>query len=264
MIKILICLMFKESNMWISRFFDNLDTLLNDEFNQKNDIKYNISVIYSTSNDGTEETLKNRIEKYKENAVLTKMDIPNRFSTFEKLSILRNAFLSVNNLGKHDYLLMIDTDIMFDVSSVNRLIKDIQNAKLEKVGIVAPMVFIENYGAYKNTFFYDVLAYRMNGINFKHRKPYIPVFLYGNQKYKRILEVDSVGSMYIIKSEILTSNENIHYGTYILNDPYENNKRESEQVYLCEQVRKSGFKIYVDLNIRVFHINLENYGLKWH
>lgn len=262
--RILICLMFKDSNMWLSRFFDNIDNLLNNEFNQKNNIEYYISVVYSTSNDGTEEALKDRLQKYKENSILTKIDVPSRFSTLEKLAILRNTFLNVNNLEKYDYLLMIDTDVMFDPFSINRLIKDINNPKIEDIGIIAPMIFIENYGTYKNTFFYDVFAYRMRGLNFKHRKPYIPVTLHNNKKYKRIIEVDSVGSLYLIKSDILTSNKNVHYGTYIVNTPYENKKHESEQVYLCEQVKKANFKIYVDLNVRVFHINLENYGLKWH
>ncbi len=266
MTKILICLLFKNSNMWISRFFDNLDNLLISEFNHKNNIEYNISIIYGTSNDGTEEALKNRIEKYKEIINLRRMDIPNRFNILEKLAILRNSFLHTNDLKKYDYLLMIDTDIMFDNSSINRLIRDIQNPKLDNPGIVAPMIFVEDYGLYKDTFFYDVFAYRIKGLNFKHIKPYIPVVLTNNNKYKRIIEVDSVGSLYLMKSDIFNGNSNkdIQYGTYNVNTLYEDKKYESEQVYLCEQVRRNGFKIYVDLNIKAFHINLEKYGLRWH
>ena len=127
MTKILICLLFKNSNMWLSRFFDNIDNLLNSEFNKKNDIEYNMSIIYGTSNDGTEETLKRRIKNYKEITNLIKTDIPSRFNVLEKLAILRNSFLHTKDLKKYDYLLMIDTDIMFDVSAINRLIRDIQN-----------------------------------------------------------------------------------------------------------------------------------------
>ncbi len=265
MTKILICLLFKDSNMWLSRFFDNIDNLLNDEFNQKNNIEYNMSIIYGTSTDGTEKSLESRIENHKEITSVTRMDIPNRFNVLEKLSILRNMFLHINDIKKYDYLLMIDTDIMFDTNSINQLIKDIQNPKLDKAGIVAPMVFVEDYGTYKNTFFYDVLAYRMNGLNFKHQKPYIPIIHHNNNKiYKRILEVDSVGSIYLIKSDIIVSNNDICYGTYTIDTIQGNKKYESEQVYLCEQVKKKGFKIYIDLNIRVFHVNLENYGLRWH
>ena len=264
MTKILICLLFKNSNMWLSRFFDNIDNLLNSEFNKKNDIEYNMSIIYGTSNDGTEETLKRRIKNYKEITNLIKTDIPSRFNVLEKLAILRNSFLHTKDLKKYDYLLMIDTDIMFDVSAINRLIRDIQNPKLDKVGIIAPMIFIVDYGIYKNNFLYDVFAYRMEGLNFKHRKPYIPITFHNTGNYKRILEADSVGSLYLIKSNIITSNKNIQYGTYAVKNKDNDKKYESEQVYLCEQVRECGFKVYIDLNIRVFHINLEKYGLNWH
>ncbi len=264
MTKILVCLLFKNSNLWLSRFFDNVDTLIDNEYNKKNNINYNLSIVYGTSNDGTEESLNDRIEKHKEIAAITKIDIPNRFNHLERLAILRNTFLQINNTKKYDYLLMIDTDVMFETSTINHLLKLIQNSKLENIGIIAPMIFIEDYSIHKNNFFYDTLAYRINNLNFKHLKPYIPNITENNDKHKRIIEVDSVGSLYIMKSEIITSNKDVCYGTYLINSQHESKKYESEQVYLCNQVRKKGFKIYVDLNSKVYHINLEKYGLRWH
>ena len=173
MTRILICLLFKNSNLWLSRFFDNIDSLINDRYSQENNIHYNISIVYGTSNDGTEEALKQRTEKYKTVSSLTKMDIPERFNVLEKLAILRNSFLHSNDIKKYDYLLMIDTDIMFDSISIKRLIRDIQNPNLDKPGIIAPMIFIEDFGFHKNELFYDIFAYRLNGLNFKHTRPYI-------------------------------------------------------------------------------------------
>jgi hypothetical protein len=262
--KILICLLFKNSNLWLDRFFDCIESLIFNEYNKKNNLEYEISIIYGSSNDGTEENIILRTQHLINNNIkvnILKFNPPDKFKTLERLAILRNIFLQTNSINKYDYLLMMDTDIIFEPRVIIKLIKDIENPKLESCAIIAPMIFIEDYGFHKNDFFYDILAYRIKGLNFKHNRPYIPIVLNGDNKYKRIIEVDSVGSLYLMKTSIMNKND-VHYGTYIKNVTEQ--KHESEQVYLCEKVRQNGLKIYVDLNLKVFHINLEKYGMKWH
>lgn len=264
MSKILICLLFKNSNLWLDRFFSCVENLIYNENNKKNNLEYELSIIYGNSNDGTEESLKNKTEKLMNNNVkvnIIKIDIPNKFNRLEKFAILRNMFLNINNLEEYKYLLMIDTDVMFELRVILKLIQDIENPKLETCGIIAPMIFIEDYRIYQNSFFYDTLAYRIKGLNFKHERPYIPIILNEDDKYKKIIEVDSVGSLYIIRADILMKG-GIYYGTYLKNITKE--KYESEQVFICERVRQNGFKVYIDMNLKVYHINLEKYRMKWH
>lgn len=255
--------MFKNSNLWLSRFMECIKSLLE---NKTNNIKYDISIIYSDSIDGTTEELKKFIHELDDtNIKLTHLNLPDRFDGIQKLAILRNTFLHINNLKKYDYMLVVDTDILFDCITISRLIKHIENPRLDSCGVIAPMIFIENHSSNIN-YFYDTFAYRIRDEIFSHKKPYVPIELHKQTKHKWIIEVDSVGSLYLIKTDIFTDYD-IYYDTYIRNDTKNHPQRiyESEQVVLCKNIKqKTPYKIYVDLSSKVYHINLESYGLKWH
>ena len=104
---------------------------------------------------------------------------------------------------------------------------------------------------------------------FYHTKPYLPIKLFGRDRQKQIIPVDSVGSFYLAKADIFTKYD-IRYSTYLRNltdpnIPHPQRKYESEQVVFCQQVtEKTDYKIYVDMNAKVFHINLQSYGMVWH
>lgn len=271
MTKILILLMFKDSQKWISRFFVCLDSILQLQKEYDN-IQFSISTIYGDDTDNTSDILLNKLEsikkKYGIKIISKRITFPKRLDGIQKLVTLRNAFLYINNLEDYDYILSIDTDILFTDNTVIKLIKNIENPKLENPGMTAPMVFIEDYFSYGNNYFYDTLAYKIQEKNFLHTKPYVPIKLFGNDRFKQIISVDSVGCMYLIKADIFTK-YNIIYGTYLRkldqNTIHPQRKYESEQVYLCEQIKlKTGYNIYVDLNAKVYHINLQKYGMSWH
>ena len=81
----------------------------------------------------------------------------------------------------------------------------------------------------------------------------------------KIIEVDSVGSFYICRADIF-SKYKITYSTKE-NDvkPEQNNYRkyESEQVCFCNDVKSNtNYKICINYNVSVDHVNLEKYGLK--
>ncbi len=265
-INILICLLFKNSNLWMNEFMECIEQLLK---NSPDNINYDISIIYGISDDGTEYNL-NRItedlvRKYDINIDSRCITIPDRLDGIYKLVTLRNSFIYLNNdnLKDYKYLLLIDTDVMFTYGVILKLIRDIENSKLN-AGVVAPMIFIDNHKTCGNKYFYDTFAYRLDGMMFTHTYPHLPKSL-TNYK-KRIIEVDSVGSLYIVRTDIFTE-YGIDFETYERDTlgKHPQRKLESEQVVFCNEIRhNTPYKIYVDLNTKVFHVNLERYGLAWH
>lgn len=266
--------MFKNSSKWIYRFLKNIESLLQLQ-NEYDDIQFLISVIYGDDTD-TNNILLNKLYsieiRYGTKIISKKITFPKRLDSIQRLVTLRNAFLymdnDVNNLRDYDYLIMLDTDIMFDGNTIFKLIKDIQNPNLDNPGIVAPMVFIENYYSHGNNYFYDTFAFRIQNKMFNHTRPYLPTKLFGKDKFKSLINVDSVGCMYLAKTDIFTKH-GVTYGTYLRkldqNSLHPQRKYESEQIFMCEQVKQeTDYNIYVDLNAKVYHINLQRLGIPWH
>jgi len=237
--------------------------------NKSNDIEYHINVIYGDSRDSTDIEVKKRmdklIEKYARYGLKIKiyhLPLPKRLDGIEKLSILRNASVMMSDLEnrKYDYVLNIDTDVMFDSDSIDKLIIDMEEDNDRKIGIISPLVFIEN-----SNVFYDTFAFRMEGKMFRSD---ISTDLLLS-KFGGIFEVDSVGTLYICRSDIFWKWD-IKYGTELRKKDentkvHPQRKFESEQVVFCNRVREiTGYKICVDPDIRVDHINLEKYGKGWH
>ena len=263
--KVLICLLFKDSILWLHRFIYCIESLLNDT---PNNINYHLSIIQGDSKDGTDGELRrcttNLLSKYKSAGLKIKMvelPLPSRLNRIERLAVLRNACIVMVDIEDYDYVLAADTDVMFEPHTIKKLIEDIQNDKLN-AGIVAPMIIIE--GAVKE-YFYDTWVFRIAGKTFTSAEPYIPAGI-SPDIATGIFEVDSVGSFYIARAEIF-SRYGIKYFTEERKDIRINPqlRYESEQVCFCNDVRKrTPFKIYVDPKATVHHVNLEQYGLKWH
>lgn len=269
MTKILILLLFKDSRKWIYRFLACIESLLQ---NESINIEFVVSVIYGDDTDGTSSILLNKLESIKDRygtkITSKRITFPKRLDGIQRLVTLRNAFLYINELKDYDYILGIDTDIIFDNNTVIKLIKDMENANLTNPGIISPMVFIENYGSYGNSYFYDIWAYRIQEKFFLHTRPYIPIKLFGKDKFKSLISVDSVGSFYLAKSDIFTK-YGVTYATYLRkldnNSQHPQRKYESEQVVMCNMVKQNTpYNIYVDISTKVYHINLQKYGLPWH
>ncbi len=274
MTKILIALLFKDSIMWLNRFFGCIEDLLKD----KEKIDYDFSVIYGDSKDGTDIEVKKRMEELKEKYLvgvkIAHIPLPKRLDSIEKLAILRNASIAMVNIKDYDYVLQIDTDIIFDSYDIHKLIKDIKdNIEMDKVieidkkiieidkkGVIAPLIIIEDSGT-----FYDTFAFRMNGKMFR---PDINKEILDRMGLREVFDVDSVGTLYICRSDIFW-NFDVKYGTekikIDISKVHPNRKYESEQVVWCNNVRKiTKYRVCVDPNIVVRHINLEKYGKRWH
>mgnify|MGYP003393633617 CR=1 FL=1 len=292
--KILICLLFKNSSIWLSRFMGCLENLIR---TKPENITYYLSVIYGNSTDNTDTEVKRQmnvlLDKYGNSHNLklkmSNFSLPKRLHTIEKLAILRNACVDQCIDKEYDYVIQIDTDVIFTPLSVMKLIKTIKNNediwenKLN-VGIIAPFVLIED----SNNLFYDSWAYRRKAGEkvqmFSPSRPYVPIEIdFKNPEKnveimnktmdetinKGIFEVESVGTMYICRANIF-SKFGVKYRTEERSEEerkkvYYNKKYESEQVVFCRDVKeKTEYRIYTDADIIVNHINLEAIGLMWH
>lgn len=266
--RVLICLLFKDSFFWLARFIYCIESLLRDK---PNDINYHLSIIHGDSKDGTDGELKrytaDLLSKYKSTGLKIKMvelPLPSRLNRIERLAVLRNACIVMVDIEDYDYVLAVDTDVMFEPCVIKKLIEDIRNDKLN-AGIVAPMIMIEGAENAGKEYFYDTWVFRIAGKTFTSAAPYIPAGI-SPDIATGIFEVDSVGSFYIARAGLF-SRYGIKYFTEERKDIRINPqlKYESEQVCFCNDVRKrTPYKIYVDPKVMVHHVNLEQYGLKWH
>lgn len=276
--KILITLLFKNSALWIQRFLSCLDDLLL----ENSEIIFDLSILYGTSSDGTEKILKNYVKLLKEdklstcrninNIFLRLLDLPKRLDSLEKLSVLRNVSIYMmdnDNLKNYDYILQIDTDTIFDTGVIRKLIENINNTNLLNIGIISPMIYIEKSHPESENIFYDTFAFRyFNGQNkdgetFKIREPYFPCY---KKKETNLCEVYSVGTFYICRSDIFWK-YNVIYQTELRKNRnvHQHRSLESEQVIFCRNVRKkTPYKIYVDKDLSIYHVDLPKYGMNWH
>ena len=225
----------RNQEQWLDRFLETIDN-----FDYPRD-KLSYTFLINTNYDILDEFSANHknctlLQEQEYNLNLKEMP------RFLKLGVLRDLLVTeALDLHRTDYLLMIDSDI---VSAPDNSIQQLIQPNCD---ICAPMIFIENFREYKNTYFYDILAFKHNSRNFGHFYPYAPSIQTTN-----ILEVESVGTCYLCNSDIFK------------NDVwFDSDIGMSEQVGFCSEVHKQGYKVCVNPNVSVLHCNFENYNLKF-
>ena len=225
-------------------------------------------------------------------------------SRYQKLALLRNYIIEKSTekikLNDNDIILFMDSDIKFDKDIVHELIVDMNKSNAD---IIAPFVCIENNGVFKNNYFYDTLAFRnIDNEQFSHYRPYIfgdikrsKIKKEKHEKIQKALEkIDELNTLRKINWEFNlntplndTFPDNLYreaYGLIDLNIPIEVNSvgsfylmkykvvknvkytgnNDSEQVEFMNNAQSMGYKIFVSQRLKVLHVNLEKYGLKWH
>lgn len=166
----------------------------------------------------------------------------NNGTRFFRLATLRNMLID-QALRNEDYVLVIDSDI---VHIPDNLITELMSVK--EADVVAPLIFIEEFREYGNTYFYDRLAFIKDGINFDHFYPYIPGY---TQLPDSPVLVDSVGACYLVSANVFRA------GARCILEKGD----ESEQVTFCDKARECGFKIAVHPQLSALHFNGEPHGI---
>lgn len=135
------------------------------------------------------------------------------------LSFVGNGILESVH-GSDDILVYVESDLIWKPDMICRLID-------RDVDVISPMPFAGEA-------FYDIWAFRKNGIRFSPFEPYHPEL----QNHGSLTEVDSVGSCLVMKGYIARE-------CRIRND--------NALVGLCDDIREKGYKIYVDAQERIYH-----------
>jgi len=312
--KLLICSMFKNSSLWLNDILSCIDNLIdyNNSLSNNDKLLINLAFLKSTSN---EDETNNILDKYISDKQLKvsnlslniwnhEIDADSNMKRYEKLAWLRNYLITQSTknikLNDDDLVLFMDSDVKFESDIIHELYKDMQKSDSD---IIAPLICIDDNGAFGNNYFYDTLAFRnIDNEQFSHFKPYIFGYVnkskikrMKNEKVQKALEqidelnrlrrinwefnlktplnnsfpenlykeafdlidlntpikVNSIGSFYIMKYKVA---KNIKY----------TGNNDSEQVEFMNSARSKGYKIYVSQRLKVLHVNLEKYGLKWH
>lgn len=159
---------------------------------------------------------------------------------FVKLATLRNHLI-MESLEDEEYVLFVDSDV---VKMPPSLLRSLLAVDAE---IAAPMVYIENFREYNDTYFYDTLAFLGDdNRNFDHTYPYVP----GLRTLPTLpIYIGSVGTCYLVDSKVFRAGVK-----------YQGSDTLSEQVGFCQRARAAGFRIAVAPDVEVLHCNFELYG----
>ena len=305
--KLLVISLFKNSGLWINDVISCIDNLINynDSLSDDNKLLIKLAFLKSTFNsDNTNDILNNYIKLSKLDIWHHEFDVEsNTMTRYEKLAFLRNYLIenSTKNtkLNYNDLILFMDSDVKFDENVIHELIIDMNKSGAD---VIAPLVCIENYGAFKNNYFYDTLAFiNKDNENFSHFKPYIfgdinkSKIKEQNKETEKLLEkIRDLNKLRIINWEFNknapldnTFPENLYrkvHSLIDLNIPLQVNsvgafyimkygvvkaikytgEKTSEQVEFMNTARSRHYKIFISQRLKVLHVNLEKYGLKWH
>ncbi|MDD3474283.1 MAG: hypothetical protein PHP08_00085 [Candidatus Dojkabacteria bacterium] len=272
---ILICSLFKDSTLYIDTFLKNIENLT--KYSNTKNYKIDLNFIEGNSTDDTFMKLTKWLKNFtkdqdKTNHIINKINLPSNIHRFTSLAILRNMLIKYG-LKHHDYVLMIDSDTLFDSTLLHQLIESIETNQCD---VIAPMPFIQNFRTHNNDYFYDTLAFiDNNNINFGHLYPYS-----AELTKKNLIKMTSVGTCYLARAEIFNINDFSNYNitkcykelankeplTYdsINTEHHNNDNMISEQISFFKKLKKHGYQVYVDTNIKILHVNLEELGLSWH
>lgn len=264
---VLIISMFKDCDKLVDKFFISLNNLIDYSINHGCNIS--TCFINSDSSDNTNKKVIKYVDDFRNKnmkCVFESININDSFERFDKLAIMRNMSIKLG-LNDEDYVLVIDSDTIFDKKLLVNLMESLNDNNFDAI---SPLIFIDNFRDYGDGYFYDTLAFIKDGEKFSHFYPYINVD--NNDVNNNVIGVDSVGTCYIIKSEVFNINDFNNYNILKCFKEKEDGKIPviyegdgiSEQVRFFDNFRKAGYRVGVDFNIRMMHMNLEHYGMSWH
>ena len=198
---ILISLMARNNSSYIPYFHKCIDLV------EKENKKYNINYIIFTNNneDNTLELLKSRVSK---NFKVVEKSYDKNFLELQRiprLHYLREDFLNIIRKEDFDYLLMLDTSILFNEKMIRESIELLKKNNYDAV--------TSNTVRYKTPFFFDDFSFshygeKWNTMIYKYK--FIKFIVYNYYSKKPIDVESSFGGFFITTSKII-KNKNLSY-----------------------------------------------------
>ena len=243
---ICVCSLFRNSENNVDTYFANILRL------RRKNVRLSFVLIEGDSSDNTYGKIESYIKKVPR-LILKKIDkrtivygsVANPVR-LKALSELANDAIVTALRFKPDYILWLESDILYDYDILERLIQ-------KNKDLIAPLVLRK--GSDK---FYDIWAFRSgNKINENNKRrdrgwlprgcftveyPYHECF-----NPDKPFEVDSCGSVLLIKSKVVIEGARF-------------SKKESI-VGFCKSAKKHGFSVWVDPTTKVYHPNTKTIKL---
>lgn len=190
----------------------------------------NFIFVEGDSNDGTYNHLLEWSKgPYAKGVQVIKKNMGNRWfgsvvstERFKVLAALGNAALDAVPPGM-DFVIWLESDLILTPNTVEKLIR-VSKRKFA----VAPYIYVQN-----SNVFYDVWAFRKNGVNFSSGYPY-----HIDASERGPFKVDSAGSMLVIPARYI-------YGGARFND--------NAIIGLCDDIKSGGGTIMADPLTEVYH-----------
>lgn len=147
------------------------------------------------------------------------------YERFKQLAYVANKIWSAIPTDA-DAFLWVESDLIWDANTMLMLLD-----RLNNYPAVAPMVFLHRHGWAQGTW-YDTYAFRRDGVNFGHNRPY-------HEKWKpgAMMRVDSAGSCMALRGDIarrIVWDEAVFPGA-------------------CKQIYKMGGSVWLDSSLAVTH-----------
>lgn len=162
---------------------------------------------------------------------------------YERFAAIRNRVLDHVLSTGADYFCSIDSDIIVHPDCISRLVEIMESKK--DYGIIACPV--NNTRRSRNRRVYPAACYNF-GIRIakKRRETDKERFTYTRFKFKRgkFLDVDYTGACMIVRMAMLRAHPEVRWGPRV----------HGEDLYLCERVRETKYKIGVDTSIVTLHM----------
>jgi len=221
--KVAIVVPVKESDCWLAKNLSIIDTF-GKEISR-------VIISYGESQDNTLEIIRRwcSITKHKVEVIWEpKTKYPVNSSA--EIAFIYHDFQDMIAEGDETHILLWDGDILEAPSNlVKKLLKHDKD-------IVAPYVYSKHHAPGKR--FFDTFVFRYNGYRYH---PYEPPM----HKHK-LARIDSVGCVFLSKRKPFLEHR--------YRDPY-------PHLLYCNDARSSGYEVWVDPNIEVYHLDGERFGI---
>jgi len=220
--KVALCMPVKNGEPWLPKNLEIIESF-GKEINR-------VIISYGHSVDDTLNILIKWIKQSKHRVELIREPKPkNTVNSSAEIAFLYHDFQQLVKTGDDTHALLWDSDI---VDAPKNLVKKL--LKHDKP-IIAPYVYIKYHEPGKR--FYDTMVYRYKGYRYHAFDP--P--MHGH----KLAQIDSVGCVFLVKREPFTEHP--------YRDPY-------PHLLFCNDCRESGYGVWVDPNIEIYHVDLERIG----
>ena len=158
------------------------------------------------------------------------------------LSRVRNRIIENQQLDEYTHVMWMDADVI-DTSRYDLIPQMLFNH--ERSTIVAPMVILDRNQVFGDTWFYDTAGFVRKG---NMALPFPPYFFpHDEESNKGEVEMDSVGTCYIVPAEVFKTARFQPHPTF------------TEHYPVCETARNLGMKVICNTDLRVTHGFLPNF-----